>query len=29
MHMMKKGQMLVKAADEGFTAAEQCYALAA
>ena len=29
MHMIKKGQMMVKAADEGLTAAEQFYALAA
>jgi hypothetical protein len=29
MHMMKKGQMMVKAADEGLTAAEQFDALAA
>jgi putative transposase len=29
MHMLKKGQMVVKAGDEGLTAAEQFYALAA
>jgi putative transposase len=29
MHMIKKGQMMVKAGDEGLTAAEQFYALAA
>jgi transposase-like protein len=29
MHMIKKGQMVVKAGDEGLTAAEQFYALAA
>ncbi len=28
MHMLKKGQMVVKAGDEGLTAAEQFYALA-
>ena len=29
MHMIKKRQMLVEAGDEGLTAAEQFYALAA
>jgi hypothetical protein len=29
MHMIKKKQMVVAAGDEGRTAAEQCYALAA
>ena len=29
MHMIKKKQRLVEAGDEGFTAAEQFYALAA
>ena len=29
MHMLKKKQLLVEAGDEGFTAAEQLYALAA
>jgi putative transposase len=29
MHMIKKGQMVVKAGEEGLTAAEQFYALAA
>jgi hypothetical protein len=29
MHMIKKRQMVIKAGDEGLTAAEQFYALAA
>jgi putative transposase len=29
IHMIKKGQMVVKAGEEGLTAAEQFYALAA
>jgi hypothetical protein len=29
MHMLKKGQLLVKGGEKGFTLAEQLYALAA